>query len=75
MKKVIHVKIYKGNGDYVADCPDLPVGIQREKDIDEVLKNIKEAIYSYIKQNPEKVKKRWVFRVIFDFIIRSGEIT
>ena len=43
MKKIIQVKIYKGKKYYVADCIDLPV-VTQGKTLDEVVKNIKEAI-------------------------------
>jgi predicted RNase H-like HicB family nuclease len=43
MKKIIQVKIYKGEKYYVAECVDLPV-VTQGKTLDEVIKNIKEAI-------------------------------
>ncbi len=43
MKKIIQVKIYKGEKYYVAECVDLPVVTQGET-LDEVVANIKEAI-------------------------------
>jgi predicted RNase H-like HicB family nuclease len=43
MRKVIQVKIYKGEKYYVAECLDLPVVTQGET-LDEVVKNIREAI-------------------------------
>lgn len=43
MKKIIQVKIYKGEKYYVAECLDLPV-VTQGKDLDEVVENIKEAI-------------------------------
>lgn len=43
MKKIIQVKIYKGEKYYVAECFDLPV-VSQGKTLDEVIKNIKEAI-------------------------------
>ena len=43
MKKIIQVKIYKGEKYYVAECMDLPV-VTQGKTLDEVVKNIKEAI-------------------------------
>lgn len=43
MKKIIQVKIYKGEKYYVAECIDLPV-VTQGKSLDEVIKNIKEAI-------------------------------
>ena len=43
MKKIIQVKIYKGEKYYVAECIDLPV-VTQGKTLDEVVKNMKEAI-------------------------------
>jgi len=43
MKRIIQVKIYKGQKFYVAECVDLPVVTQGET-LDEVVQNIREAI-------------------------------
>jgi len=43
MKKIIQVKIYKGEKFYVAECVDLPVVTQGET-LDKVVENIREAI-------------------------------
>ena len=43
MKKIIQVKVYKGEKYYVAECLDLPV-VTQGKDLDEVVENIREAI-------------------------------
>jgi len=43
MKKIIQVKIYKGEKYYVAECIDLPV-VTQGRTLDEVIENIKEAI-------------------------------
>lgn len=43
MKKIIQVKIYKGEKHYVAECLDLPV-VTQGKTLDEVVENITEAI-------------------------------
>ena len=43
MKRVIQVKIYKGEKFYVAECVDLPVVTQGET-LDEVVENMREAI-------------------------------
>ena len=43
MKRIIQVKIYKGQKYYVAECLDLPV-VSQGKTLDEVVANIKEAI-------------------------------
>lgn len=43
MKKIIQVKIYKGDKYYVAECVDLPV-VSQGKTLDEAARNIREAI-------------------------------
>jgi predicted RNase H-like HicB family nuclease len=43
MKKVIQVRIYMGDKQYVAECSDLPV-VSQGKTLDEVASNIREAI-------------------------------
>jgi len=43
MKKIVQVKIYKGEKYYVAECVDLPV-VSQGKTLDEATKNIREAI-------------------------------
>lgn len=43
MKRIIQVKIYKGEKYYVAECLDLPV-ITQGKTLDEVVENVREAI-------------------------------
>ena len=43
IKKVVQFRIYKGEKYYVAECVDLPI-VTQGKTLDEVVKNIKEAI-------------------------------
>lgn len=43
MKKIIQVKIYKGEKYYVAECVDLPV-VTQGKTLDQAVENIREAI-------------------------------
>ncbi len=43
MKRIIQVKIYKGEKFYVAECVDLPV-VTQGKTLDEVVGNMREAI-------------------------------
>ncbi|NWF77846.1 MAG: type II toxin-antitoxin system HicB family antitoxin [Chloroflexi bacterium] len=43
MKKIVQVKIYKGEKFYVAECVDLPV-VTQGKTLDEVVENMREAI-------------------------------
>jgi predicted RNase H-like HicB family nuclease len=43
MKKIVQVKIYRGEKYYVAECVDLPV-VSQGKTLDEATNNIREAI-------------------------------
>jgi len=43
MRRIIQVRVYKGDKYYVAECIDLPV-VTQGKTLDEVTANIKEAI-------------------------------
>jgi len=43
MKRIIQVKIYKGEKYYVAECVDLPV-VTQGKTLDEAAENIRQAI-------------------------------
>ena len=43
MKKIIQVRIFKGEKQYVAECLDLPV-VTQGKTLDEVNENIREAM-------------------------------
>ena len=43
MKKIIQVRIFKGEKYYIAECADLPV-VSQGKTLDEVAHNIREAI-------------------------------
>jgi len=43
MKKIIQVKIYKGEKYYVAECVDLPV-VTQGRTLDETVQYIREAI-------------------------------
>lgn len=43
MKKIIQVRISKGEKYYVAECVDLPV-VTQGKTLDEITENIREAI-------------------------------
>jgi len=53
MKKIIQVKIYKGEKYYVAECIDLPV-VSQGKDLDEVVENIREAISLHLENEDLK---------------------
>lgn len=43
MKRIVLVKIFKGEKYYVAECLDLPV-VTQGKTLDEVAENVREAI-------------------------------
>jgi predicted RNase H-like HicB family nuclease len=43
MKKIIQVRIFNGDKQYVAECLDLPV-VTHGKTLDEVAENLREAI-------------------------------
>ncbi|NIO49794.1 MAG: type II toxin-antitoxin system HicB family antitoxin [Candidatus Aminicenantes bacterium] len=43
MKKIIQVKIFKGDKYFIAECVDLPV-VSQGKTLDEAVENIREAI-------------------------------
>ena len=40
MKKIVIVKVYKGEKYYIAECVDLPV-VTQGKTLDEVVENVK----------------------------------
>ena len=43
MKKIIQVRMFKGENQYVAECLDLPV-VTQGKTLDELAENVREAI-------------------------------
>lgn len=43
MKKIIQVRIHRGEKFYVAECVDLPV-VSQGKTLDEAVENVREAI-------------------------------
>jgi len=43
MKKIIQVRIFKGEEQYVAECLDLPV-VTQGKTLDELARNLQEAL-------------------------------
>jgi len=65
MKKIIQVKIYKGEKYYVAECLDLPV-VTQGKTLDEVTKNIKEAISLHLE---DEDLKEWDILPDFSILI------
>jgi predicted RNase H-like HicB family nuclease len=48
VKKIIQVRIFKGDKQYVADCMDLPV-VTQGKTLDEVTENLREAIALHLR--------------------------
>ena len=48
MKKIIQVRIFKGDRQYVAECLDLPV-VTQGKTLDELTENIREAISLHLR--------------------------
>ena len=48
MKKIIQVRISKGEEQFVAECLDLPV-VTQGKTLDELTENIREAIALHLK--------------------------
>ena len=47
MKHIIQFKIYKGENQFVGEGTDVPV-VTQGKTIDEVISNIKEALFLYL---------------------------
>jgi predicted RNase H-like HicB family nuclease len=47
VKKIIQVRIIKGETHYVAECLDLPI-VTQGKTLDEVAKNVQEAIMLHL---------------------------
>jgi predicted RNase H-like HicB family nuclease len=69
MKKIIKVRIYKGDKQYVSECLDLPV-ISQGKTLDEAAKNIKEAIALHLEgENLEDWDILPDFMILADFEI------
>jgi predicted RNase H-like HicB family nuclease len=48
MKKIIQVRIFKGENQYVAECLDLPV-VTQAKTLDELTENLREAISLHLR--------------------------
>lgn len=48
MKKIIQVRIFKGDEQYVAECLDLPV-VTQAKTLDELTANVREAISLHLR--------------------------
>ncbi len=48
MKKIIQVRIFKGEKQYVAECLDLPV-VTQAKTLDQLTENLREAISLHLK--------------------------
>jgi predicted RNase H-like HicB family nuclease len=48
MRKIIQVRIFKGEKQYVAECLDLPV-VTQAKTLDELIENLREAMSLHLK--------------------------
>jgi predicted RNase H-like HicB family nuclease len=48
MRKIIQVRIFKGEKQYVAECLDLPV-VTQGRTLDEVTENLREAISLHLR--------------------------
>jgi predicted RNase H-like HicB family nuclease len=67
MKKIIQVKIYKGENYYVAECVDLPV-VSQGKTLDEAARNIREAIDLHLEgENLEELDILPDFSILANF--------
>ena len=53
MKRIIQVRVYKGEKYYVAECLDLPV-VTQGKTLDEFVENIREAISLHLEREDLK---------------------
>jgi len=65
MKRIIQVKIYRGEKYYVAECLDLPV-VSQGKTLDEVVENVKEAIELHLEGED---LKEWAISPDFSILI------
>jgi predicted RNase H-like HicB family nuclease len=71
MKKIIQVKIYKGERYYVAECIDLPV-VTQGKTLDEAVENIREAIDLHLEgENLEEWDILPDFSILANFELES----
>lgn len=69
MKKIIKVRIYKGDKQYVSECLDLPV-VSQGKTLDEAPGNIREAIGLHLEgENLEEWDILPGFTILADFEI------
>ena len=72
MKKIIQVRIYKGERQYVAECVDLPV-VTQGKTLDEVAANIREAIGLHLEgENLEDWEILPDFSILANFELESA---
>jgi predicted RNase H-like HicB family nuclease len=67
MKKIVQVKIYKGEKYYVAECLDLAV-VSQGKTLDEAAANIREAITLHVEgESPENLDISPDFTILVNF--------
>ena len=63
MKKIIQVKIYKGDKYFVAQYVDLPV-VSQGKNLDEAVENIREAIDLHLEgEDLDQILSQFGFRI------------
>jgi len=67
MKKIIQVKIYKGDKYFIAECVDLPV-VTQGKTLDEAVENIREAIGLHLEgENLDELDISREFSILVNF--------
>ena len=65
MKRIVQVKISRGEKYYVAECLDLPV-VSQGRTLDEVVENVKEAIELHLE---DEDLKEWGILPDFSILI------
>ena len=67
MKKIIQVKIYKGDKYFAAECADLPV-VSQGKNLDEAVENIREAINLHLEgENLDELDISLEYSILVNF--------
>jgi len=70
MRKIIQIRVYKGEKYYVAECIDLPI-VTQGKTLDEVVENIREAISLHLEtEDLEELGISPDFSVLVNFEIK-----
>jgi len=69
MRRIVQVRVYKGEKYYVAECLDLPV-VTQGRTLDEVVENIREAISLHLEgENLEEWQLLPDFSILISFEI------